>query len=160
MTHLALMLVRVGWGNVSFLETFWLLVGLACLKDSVCLFWDARAQLVAATAPPVDETLRLLAVIDYRQALQSVLVQVCFVAVGLVAALRPPPPLPLTDDDAWAEIATVAFLVAVQVVNVAGARDRRRYSKRIDRDIQDTMRVKRLVGGRRRYDITLDESPP
>ena len=158
MTHLALMLVRAGWGNVSFLETFWLLIGLACLRDSVCLFWDARAQLVAATAPPVDETLRLLAVIDDRTALQSVIVQLCFVAVGLVAALRPPPPLPLTDDDAWAEIATVAFLVAVQVANVIGAQDRRRYSKRIDRDIQDTMRVERMVGGRRWYDDGLDDA--
>lgn len=159
MTHLALLLVRAGWGNISFLETFWLLVGLACLKDSSCLLWDARAQLQAAVAPPVDETLRLLAVVDYRAALQSVLVQLCFLAVGLVAALRPPPPVPLSDDDAWAEIATVAFLVAVQLVNVVGAQDRRRYTRRIDRDIQEAMRLEPRPGGRRWYDGPADRAP-
>ena len=160
MIHLAHVLVRLGWGNISFLETFWLLMGLACLKDSACLFWDARAQLTAALAPPVDDTLRLLALMDHRSALQALFVQVCFVAVGLVAALRPPPPAPLTDDDALSEMATVAFFVAVQVAVLLGARERRRLTRAVDRELQETTRSKPLPGGRRWYDPKLPEPPP
>lgn len=156
MTHLALMLVRAGIGPISFLEAFWLLAGLACLKDCTCLLWDARAQLVAATAPPVDETLEALALIDYRGALQAVLVQLCFLAVGLIAAFRPPPPVPTDGDDALAEIATIAFFLTIQVANVIGTRDRRRHTQRIDRDIQDMVRLEPKPGGKRWYDAHLD----
>lgn len=160
MTHLALVVVRAGYGPVSFLELFWLLVGLACLKDSACLLWDARAQLAAALAPPVDETLKTLAIMDHRSAWLAVLVQLCFIGVGVVAALRPPPPMPKDGDDALAEIATVALFLIAQVMTAFGARDRRRYSTRVDRDIQDAMRVERMIGGRRAYDIRLDEPAP
>lgn len=151
-SEVALLVVRAGVGHVSFLEAFWLLVGLACLKDSACLFWDARAQLAAAAAPPVDETLRNLATVDYRSALQAVLVQACFVGVGVIAAFRPPPPRPTSQDETLAEIATVALLVTVQLANAYGASDRRRYTRRIDRGIQRVLRITPRPGGRRFYD--------
>lgn len=156
MTHLALVLVRAGYGNVSFLEAFWLLVGLACLRDSACLLWDARQQLAAATAAPIDETLRDLAVMDAREALQAVLVQLCFLGVGLIAAVRPPRPVPENDDEGLVELATIGFLVAVQVLNAVGAHERHRYLARIDRGIKRALRVTPKPGGKRWYDPPSD----
>lgn len=152
MTGAAVLIVSFGWGRVSLLEVFWLLVGLACVKDTACLFIEARATLAAAVLPPADEVNRLLAVVDLREAGQALLVQFCFLALGLVAALRPPPPPAASDDEALARLFSIGFLVAIQVSNVVMAHERRRYARRIDAELRAKPRAHPIPGGRRSYD--------
>lgn len=151
MSAAALWLVRAGFGPVSFLELFWLAAGLACLKETTCMLLEARGQLLS-THHQADEVLRLLASIDYRAALQATLIQVLFVAAGVVAALSPPPPAPVREEDVLGDVLVIGFLVGVQVANLVGLRERRRIDRRIDALLRDAPRARPIPGGRREYD--------
>lgn len=148
LVHLAHVVVRAGVGTVSFVEMFWTVVGLICLKDTACLFVDARQQLHAAAAPSAEGVERMLATIDYRMAAEAVVVQLCFLALGVIAAARPPPPETLTDDEALATVASIALLLTVQGLHLAGSRSRHAHLNHIDRRI----RTERMPGGRRKDD--------
>lgn len=150
MTAFVSALVSAGYGRLSFLELFWLLVGLACAKDAVCLLLEARRTLAAVDDG--DEVERLLAVVDLRGAAQAVLVQVCFLGVGVVAALRPPPSAPADTDTAMAGLVSIVLLLAIQASNIVGAHERHRYSRKIDEALRVRWRSSAVLGERRWYD--------
>ena len=109
--------------------------------------------LLASRGTEHDRWLGELRVLDHRMALVAVAVQVAFLAVGLVSALRPPPPAPLDAADALGEALMVAFLMAAQLLNAVGARVQRRASRRIDEIIRTGPALAvPLPGGKRWYD--------
>lgn len=146
--HAAHVLIRAGVGTVSFVEVFWTIVGLLCLRDTVCLLIDARQQLLAAAAPSAEGVERMLATIDYRMAAEAVVVQCCFLALGLIAAARPPPSETMGDEEALATVASIALLLTVQGLHLVGSRSRHAHLTRVDRRI----RAERIPGGRRKDD--------
>lgn len=139
MTALVAAVLSAGYGPVSLLETGWILLGLVCARDALCLFVDARATLAAALLPPADEVGRLMAVVDLRGAAQAILVQVCFLGMGVLGALRPAPPPAGSDAEALAGLVSLVLLVVVQVSNAVAAHERRRYSRRIDAALRARM---------------------
>lgn len=154
--HVAHVVVRAGVGTFSYVEMFWTVVGLICLKDTAGLFLDARQQLQAAAAPAAEGVERMLATIDYRMAAEAVIVQLCFLAVGLIAAARPPPPETMTDEEALTQVASIALLLTIQGLHLMGSRSRHAHLNRIDRRI----RTERVPGGRRRDDPKLEGPTP
>ena len=124
-------IVAEGVGRVSYLEAAWIMVGLLCLNDAFCLLVRARRQMAAALGPARDPVEWWLAVMDHRSAGATVLVQACFVLVGVIAALQPPAPR-AADENAVLGLLALALFLAIQGINLVTGRMRGIYTRRID----------------------------